>query len=849
MINDMKPIIQKLGLLVAALLTIFPASAYDFEVDGIYYKITSMSDLEVGVTYKEQSDILMGFVYCNNSYQGDITIPPTVNYNNRTFTVTSIGDGAFGSLDNYAYCPNMYSRTHDNYGCKITNVKLPETILRVGDCSFKNCRILRQIELPKSLESIGKNAFMSSSVSSVVVPNNVKLIQESAFYDCNNLIQVIIGDKIQTIENSCFVNCPKLMEVFCTSTNRPNGLSMETFSGAHSALEIYVPSYTTYGFGKEYLYFPSHIFQYSGLSNNIEWKNNLKAYKCEIAEDDCKTEINAGAYTNRLVAKYSDGIDLSVEIPFEYTISKAPMSLTIDDVRRQYGDPNPAFTCKISGFVDGENEQTLNTSPIFECEATPLSNVGNYRILASLDAPNYDVTYKYGTLSVIKAALSVSVINSTKIYGEENPEFTLSYSGLKNSETSPNWTVKPKFSTTADLRSSVGEYDVNVMGGDAKNYEVKSYTPGLLTILKRNLTVKADNCERLYGETNPDFLISYIGFVNGDSKTSLQSEPKAECAATKESDAGTYAITVSGGSAENYKFVYQDGQLVIKPLTVGFKDVYNSVTYNDMSVSTDDNYFNFIPEITGPFCEDDFWVELWFLDKDNQYSGNYVTIIGGGEYAGNYVNTNVDRPMWAGKYIFNLTSKGTNPNVEANPSRAYLTVNRTSNNLEWNTSSPIKVKVGEEVDLGISYQADLWCKFNTDYDENIISLSSKGETSNDPHWFATGLKEGETTLSFSIECRKNEFGFYDFSDSGTITKKIIVEPSSGVEGVIADNNNMGVKVINGRIIIDDAPENTIVRVFNLQGTLVAESQGHIIDGLQKGIYIVSVCGKSFKVAL
>ena len=113
----------------------------------------------------------------------------------------------------------------------------------------------------------------------------------------------------------------------------------------------------------------------------------------------------------------------------------------------------------------------------------------------------------------------------------------------------------------------------------------------MLSVIKRDLTVKADDCERLYGEANPNFSVSYIGFVNGDSKTALQSEPKVECAATKDSNAGTYTITVSGGNAENYRFVYQDGQLVVKPLTVGFKDVYNAVTYNDMSVSTYDNYF------------------------------------------------------------------------------------------------------------------------------------------------------------------------------------------------------------------------------------------------------------------
>lgn len=847
----MKQFVKKLGLLVAMLLTILVAQAYDFEVDGIYYNITSMSDLEVEVGSNDnfnEINISMNWCWKNTTpYAGNVSIPATVNFNNRTFTVIGIGKAAFGYPQQFFSGEiNYYDASKYGIPTDISSVVLPSTIRYIDAMAFQGCNI-QSIQLPNSLISIGIAAFAYTNLKEIQIPSSVEVIQKSAFY-CSNITSATLGRDISEISDKVFQSCSSLMEVFCTSSNKPNGLSLQTFSGAHSALEIYVPSYAAYGFGKEYLTFDKNTFQYSGLSHNIEWTNNLKAYKCEIAESECKTDINAGTYTKHLLAKYSNGVDLIVEIPYDYTISKAPMSLTVDDVQREYGDHNPAFTCKIAGFVNGENEQTLGTTPSFECEATQLSNVGNYRILVSLDAPNYEISYKYGNLSILKAPLSVSVVNSMKIYGDKNPQFTLSYTGLKNDETSANWLIKPDFSTAANTRSAVGEYPVSVSGGEIQNYDIKSYTSGLLSIMKRDLTVKADDCERLYGEANPDFSVSYIGFVNDDSKTSLQSEPKVECAATKESNAGTYTITVTGGNAENYRFVYQDGQLVVKPLTVGFKDVYNSVTYNDMSVSTSDNYFNFIPEITGPFSEDDFWIELWYLDGDNS-SQNHVATITSGEYAGNYVNTNIDRPMWAGKYIFNLTSKGTNPNVVANPSRAYLTVNRASNNLEWNTSSPIRVTMGDKVDLGITYQADLWCKFNTKFDENVISLSSEGETGNNPHWFATGLKEGETTLSFSIECRKNDMGFYDFSDSRTLSKRIIVEPSSGIQGVVSDNDDIAIEVVGGRIIVGNAPVNSTIRVFNLQGRLLAETKETVIDGLNKDIYIVSVNGKSFKVAL
>lgn len=309
---------------------------------------------------------------------------------------------------------------------------------------------------------------------------------------------------------------------------------------------------------------------------------------------------------------------------------------------------------------------------------------------------------------------------------------------------------------------------------------------------------------------------------------------------------GSATITIS--SCDGSGVTLEHNVRVIQE--VGFKNVYNTVTYMDMDISNYDNYFNYIPEITGPFSEDDFWTELLFLDKDNVYpDSQHVLTIAGGEYAGNYVNTNIDRPMYAGKYIFKLTPKRENLNVVANPSQAYLTVNKTANNLEWDADSPISVKVGEKVDLGIAYRADQWCDFVTDYDNELIELSSYDENGMTPHWYATGLKEGETYMSFRITCDKNDMGFYNFSDSQTESKWIKVEPSSGIEGVETDNGNISVRTKNGTIFIYNKPENSIVRVFNLQGSLIKETEDSNVKNLAKGMYVITVEDKSFKVML
>ena len=75
---------------MAALLCSIMVSAHDFEVGGIYYNITSETDLTVEVTYKGSAS-----TWYQNEYTGVITIPETVTYKNNTYQEASHWYGNF----------------------------------------------------------------------------------------------------------------------------------------------------------------------------------------------------------------------------------------------------------------------------------------------------------------------------------------------------------------------------------------------------------------------------------------------------------------------------------------------------------------------------------------------------------------------------------------------------------------------------------------------------------------------------------------------------------------------------------------------------------------------------------
>jgi len=80
---------KRLLSLTALLLLAVASFAHDFEVGGIYYVITPYSSdfPTVSVSYKGTS-----YNSYSNEYTGNVTIPKTVTYSGKTYSVTSIGE-------------------------------------------------------------------------------------------------------------------------------------------------------------------------------------------------------------------------------------------------------------------------------------------------------------------------------------------------------------------------------------------------------------------------------------------------------------------------------------------------------------------------------------------------------------------------------------------------------------------------------------------------------------------------------------------------------------------------------------------------------------------------------------
>ncbi len=323
--------------------------------------------------------------------------------------------------------------------------------------------------------------------------------------------------------------------------------------------------------------------------------------------DDGKTDIETLPTATTSATTTSDAGDYPINVsggtdnnytfsytPGTLTVNKATLTVTAVDKSKTYGEANPELTISYDGFVGDDGKTDIETLPTATTSATTTSDAGDYPINVSGGTDNnYTFSYTAGTLTVNKATLTVTAVDKSKTYGEENPELTISYDNFVGTDKETDIDTPPTVTTDATTTSGAGTYTITVAGGTDNNYTF-SYTDGTLTVDKATLTVTAVDKSKTYGEANPKLTISYDGFVGDDGKTDIDTPPTATTSATTTSDAGDYPINVSGGTDDNYTFSYTDGTLTVDKATLTVTAVDKSKTYGEANPELTISYDGFV---------------------------------------------------------------------------------------------------------------------------------------------------------------------------------------------------------------------------------------------------------------
>lgn len=92
-------------------------------------------------------------------------------------------------------------------------IDFPTKLKTIGDNAFDNRFLTGPLVLPEGLDSIGKEAFLKNFITEVTIPESVRAIGQSAFYDNQSLKSVTLNNRMETINRSLFNYCKKLAVV------------------------------------------------------------------------------------------------------------------------------------------------------------------------------------------------------------------------------------------------------------------------------------------------------------------------------------------------------------------------------------------------------------------------------------------------------------------------------------------------------------------------------------------------------------------------------------------------------------------------------------------------------------
>ena len=250
---------KKLFTLFIALVTsVGTTYASDISVDGIWYNFNS-NTLTAEVTYSGPLPFTV-----DNEYFGTVTIPSTVTYNGKIYSITSIADFAFQNCSGLTSItiPNNVTSIGDNafFGCTgLTAIEIPNSVTSIENGTFSGCINLTSVTIPNGITSIGIGAFSDcTGLTSITIPNSVTSIDVYAFYNCTGLTAPVynahvfafmpttysgaysIPDGIESIAGYAFCNCTGLTSI--TIPNSVTSIGNNAFSGCSSLTSVTINS-------------------------------------------------------------------------------------------------------------------------------------------------------------------------------------------------------------------------------------------------------------------------------------------------------------------------------------------------------------------------------------------------------------------------------------------------------------------------------------------------------------------------------------------------------------------------------------------------------------------------------
>ncbi len=162
-------------------------------------------------------------------------------------SVGRIGKKAFYALPltNVKWSSGLYNIEESAFqGVKLKEIILPNEMKIIGDSVFQNCNELEQIIFPNTMTKIGTYAFKGcSSLTEITLPDSLVSLSRGSFYGCTSLKSVVFGNGLQEIPWQCFGEC-KSLEI-AVIDNNITSIGNSAFSDCSELSYVYISDNVT----------------------------------------------------------------------------------------------------------------------------------------------------------------------------------------------------------------------------------------------------------------------------------------------------------------------------------------------------------------------------------------------------------------------------------------------------------------------------------------------------------------------------------------------------------------------------------------------------------------------------